>query len=101
LKKSKRNKEYLDKAEGNQEENPPLEGGPLDDAINLAQTPRGEWTRKHREEAEEARNFLARSFPQFGQDEGEPLVDSEPRVHKGEMQLLRWGFDPAPGDGFP
>jgi len=102
LKKSKRNKEYLDKAEGNQEENSPLEGGPLDDAITLAQTPRGEWTRKHREEAEEARNFLARSFPQFGQDEGEPLVeDSKPRVHKGEMQLLRWGFDPAPGDGFP
>jgi hypothetical protein len=102
LKQSKRNQIYLDKAKGNQtEDNPPLKGGPLEDALTLAQTPRGEWTRKHREEAEEARNFLARSFPQFQQSEGEALVEEKPKIHKGEISLMRWGFDPAPEDGFP
>jgi len=101
VKRSKRNKEYLDKAEGNQEENPPLEGGPLEDALTLAKTPRDEWTKKHRKEAEEASNFLARTFPQFEQSEGESLIDDEPKIHKDEMSLIRWGFDPDPSDGFP
>jgi len=101
VKKSKRNKIYLDKAEGNQEKNPPLEGGPLEDALTLAKTPRDEWTKKHRKEAEEASNFLARTSAQFEQSEGEPLIDEEPKIHKDEMSLIRWGFDPDPSDGFP
>jgi len=36
LKDSKRNKVYLDKAEGNQgSDDPPIEGGPLEDAIRI------------------------------------------------------------------
>jgi len=101
VKRSKRNKVYLDKAEGNQEKNPPLEGGPLEDALTLAKTPRDEWTKKHRKEAEEASNFLARTSAQFEQSEGEPLIDEEPKIHKDEMSLIRWGFDPDPSDGFP
>jgi len=101
VKSSKRNKVYLDKAEGNQEKNPPLKGGPLEDALTLAKTPRDEWTKKHRKEAEEASNFLARTSEQFEQSEGEPLIDDEPKIHKDEMSLIRWGFDPDPSDGFP
>jgi hypothetical protein len=103
LEDSKRNDIYLDKASGNQgDDNPPLPGGPLDDALTLATTPRDEWTPDHRAEAEEARNYLARATPQFSQDEGEPLLpDQEPRISKSEIALQRWGYDPAPGDEFP
>jgi len=39
LKESERNDVYLDRAEGNQgADNPPIPGGPLDDAIHLAST---------------------------------------------------------------
>jgi hypothetical protein len=102
VKDSKRNDIYLEKAEGNQEgNNPPLEGGPLEDAITLASTPRSEWTRDHVKEAEEARNFLARTKPQFEQSEGEPLMPEGPKIHKDEMSLIRWGFDPDTTDSFP
>jgi len=41
---SERNERYLDRAEGNQtDDNPPIPGGPLSDAITLAETPRDEW----------------------------------------------------------
>jgi len=100
---SERNERYLDRAEGNQDsDNPPIAGGPLADAITLAETPRDEWGPDERAEAEEARNFLARTFPQYEEDQGSPLIEDEsPRVHKNEMSLLRWGFDPDPGDEFP
>jgi hypothetical protein len=100
---SERNERYLDRAEGNQDgDNPPIPGGPLSDAITLAETPRDEWTEDHRAEADEARNFLARTFPQYEGDQGTALIEDEsPRVHKNEMSLMRWGFDPEPGDGFP
>jgi len=100
---SERNERYLDRAEGNQtDDNPPIPGGPLADAITLAETPRDEWGPGERAEAEEARNFLARTFPQYEPDQGTALIEDEsPRVHKNEMSLLRWGFDPEPGDGFP
>jgi len=100
---SERNERYLDRAEGNQtDDNPPIPGGPLSDAITLAETPRDEWGPDERAEAEEARNFLARTFPQYEEDQGTALIEHEsPRVHKNEMSLLRWGFDPEPSDGFP
>jgi hypothetical protein len=100
---SRRNDIYLDRAEGNQgDDNPPIPGGPLDDAIHLASTPRSEWGPDERTEADEALNFLSRTLPQFDDDEGEPLrPDVEPRVHKDEMSLIRWGVDPNPDDGFP
>jgi len=100
---SERNERYLDRAEGNQDsDNPPIPGGPLADAITLAETPRDEWAADERAEAEEARNFLARTFPQYEPDQGTALIEDEsPRVHKNEMSLLRWGFDPEPSDEFP
>lgn len=103
LKDSKRNKVYLDKAENNQgSDNPPIEGGPLEDAIHLAETPRSEWGADERAEAEEARNFIARNEPQFDQDAGQPLLPGEePRIHKDEIANMRWGWDPAPDDSFP
>jgi len=102
VQESERNAVYLNRAEGNQEEDPPLEGGPLADAITLAETPADEWTDKHREEADEAINFLSRWRADFDQSEGEPLLEDEkPRIHKDEISGIRWGFDPDPDDEFP
>lgn len=102
LQNSKRNEIYLERAENNQEGGGALPGGPLEDAITLAETPREEWTAAHRAEAEEAINFLSRWRADFEQDAGEPLrPDIEPRVHKDELAGMRWGFDPAPEDGWP
>jgi len=104
VRESERNEVYLDRAEGNQgDDDPPIPGGPLDDAIHLASTPRDEWGADERAEGEEAINFLSRTTAQFEQDEGEPLLPDEepPKVHKDEMSLIRWGLDPAPEDEFP
>jgi hypothetical protein len=103
VKQSERNDIYLNRAEGNQGgDDPPIPGGPLEDAITLAETPRDEWGREERAEADEAINFLSRWRADFEQSEGEPLrPDVEPRIHKDELAGMRWGFDPAPGDEFP
>jgi len=103
LQNSERNDIYLDRAEGNQgDDDPPIPGGPLDDAIHLATTPRDEWGREERAEAEEAINFLSRWRADFEQDAGEALLPEEsPRIHKDEIAGMRWGFDPAPEDEFP
>ena len=103
VKQSERNDVYLERAEGNQgDDDPPIPGGPLDDAIHLAETPRDEWGADERGEADEAINFLSRWRSDFGQSEGDALLaDEEPRVHKDEMSGIRWGFDPAPDDQFP
>jgi hypothetical protein len=100
---SERNDIYLDRASGNQgDDDPPIEGGPLEDAIHLAETPRDEWGADERAEADEALNFLSRWEADFAQDEGEALLpEEEPRIHKDELSGIRWGFDPAPGDEFP
>jgi len=40
--------------------------------------------------------------PQYGPDEGEPLIpDEKPDIHRGEMALATWGFDMEPDDSFP
>jgi len=103
LKASERNEVYLGRAEGNQgDDDPPIPGGPLDDALHLATTPRDEWGHEERAEADEAINFLSRWRADFEQDAGSPLLPEEsPRVHKDEIAGMRWGFDPAPGDEFP
>jgi hypothetical protein len=101
LEDSKRNEVYLERASGNQDQdNPPLPGGPLEDAQTLAETPRDEWTSEHRAEAEEAINFLSRTLPQFEQSEGEALIDDGPKIHKDELSIARWGVDVAPEDDF-
>jgi 5'-deoxynucleotidase YfbR-like HD superfamily hydrolase len=102
VKESTRNEVYLEQAEGNQgDDDPPIPGGPLDDAIHLAETPRDEWGADERAEAAEAENFLNRTLAQFDQSEGETLVDEAPKIHKDEMSIIRWGFDPAPEDEYP
>ena len=103
LQGSERNARYLDAAEGNQgDDDPPIPGGPLDDALHLATTPRDEWGAEERAEADEAINFLSRWRADFEQDAGEPLrPESSPRIHKDEIAGMRWGFDPAPEDEFP
>jgi len=102
LEDSRRNELYLDAAAGNQgDDNPPIPGGPLDDALHLASTPRDEWGLDERAEAEEALNFLSRTLPQFEQSEGEPLIEDEPpKIHKDELSIMRWGVDLAPEDDF-
>jgi len=102
LEDSRRNELYLDAAAGNQgDDNPPIPGGPLDDAQHLASTPRDEWGPDERAEAEEAINFLSRTMPQFEQSEGEPLIEDEPpKIHKDELSIMRWGVDPNPEDDF-
>lgn len=86
---------YLEAASGKrQTSDPPIPGGPLDDAIHLAETPRSAWGADEREEAAEALAFGARHTEQFSPDEGTDLLpDREPRVHKREVALARWGFD--------
>lgn len=103
LKASKRNDVYLDRAEGNQgADDPPIPGGPLEDAIHLATTPRDEWGREERAEADEAINFLSRWRADFDQSDGDALLSEEsPRVHKDELAGMRWGFDADLRDDFP
>jgi hypothetical protein len=102
LEDSRRNELYLDAAAGNQgDDNPPIPGGPLDDAQHLASTPRDEWGPDERAEAEEKLNFLSRTLPQFEQSEGEALIEDEPpKIHKDELSIMRWGVDLAPEDDF-
>jgi len=101
LQDSKRNEVYLDRAEGNEETDPPVPGGPLEDAITMATTPRSQWDADLRKEADEAINYGSRTFPQFEREDGKALLpDQEPRVTKGEIALERWGFEPHEDD-FP
>jgi len=93
---------YLDTAsEQRQTEDPPIDGGPLEDAIHLAETPRDEWGADERAEAEEALNWASRHRPQFDKSEGEDLVDGEPKTSKADVAGWRWGFDWRLGDGLP
>jgi hypothetical protein len=100
---SERNDIYLDRASGNQgDDDPPIPGGPLNDAIHLAETPRDEWGSEERAEADEAINFLSRWRGDFDESAGEALrPDVEPRIHKDEIAGMRWGFDPDPDDEYP
>jgi len=103
LRETERHQRYLETASGGREESdPPIPGGPLGDAIHLAETPADEWGQDEIAEAREHRNYAARTLPQFGADEGEPLLpERQPDVHKGELALQRWLIDPEPEDEFP
>lgn len=102
LKDSKRFDVYNDRASGQENDDPPIPGGPTDDFIHLKTTPASEWDDDELAEADELVNYAKRTVPQYGADEGEPLLpDKEPDVHKGEMALMTWGLDMEPGDGFP
>jgi len=95
-----RNDAYLEaSSDGRETSDPPIDGGPLDDAIHLAETPADEWGADEVAEAEEALNFKKRTLPQFGADEGEGLLPEKgPDFHTGEWALVRWGFAPEEED---
>ena len=95
-----RNDAYLEAAsDGREESDPPIPGGPLDDAIYLAETPADEWGADEVAEAEEALNYKKRTLPQFDADEGEALLPAEePDFHTGEWALVRWGMAPEEDD---
>lgn len=93
---------YLDAAEGRQTDNPPIAGGPLDDALHLATTPRDEWGADERAEAEEAINWASRHRPQFEKSEGEDLTPGDgTKTTKADVAAWRWGFDWRLGDDLP
>jgi len=94
---------YLDAAsEKRQTENPPIAGGPLDDAIHLAETPRSEWGPEERTEAEEAINWARRHGAQFEKNEGEDLTPGDgQKITKADVAGARWGFDWRLGDDWP
>lgn len=93
---------YLDAAsDGREESDGPIPGGPLDDAIHLASTPRGEWGPDEKAEAEEALNYGRRHFPQYKTSAGEDLVDGPPKTTKADVAHARWGFDLRLGDDWP
>jgi len=95
-----RNEAYLDDAsDGREESDGPIPGGPLDDAIHLAETPADEWGADEKAEAREALNYKDRTLEQYGANEGEPLLpDDDPDFHTGEWALVRWGFAPEEDD---
>jgi len=103
LKDTAEHEAYLDKSsEKRQTSDPPIAGGPLDDAIHLAETPRDEWGKDERAEAEEALNWASRHRPQFDPDEGEDLTPGDgTKTTKADVAAARWGFDWRPDDDWP
>jgi hypothetical protein len=96
LQDSEKNQRYLEAAtDGREEDDGPIPGGPLADAIALASTPRDEWGPDERAEAAEATDFLDRSVSQFDESQGEDLMPGqEDREPVGEVAIERWGLDP-------
>jgi len=89
-----------DQAQG--DDDPPIAGGPLNDAIHLAETPRDEWGADERAEADEALNWASRHGAQFDPDEGEDLTPGDgQKITKADVAGARWGFDFRPDDGWP
>jgi hypothetical protein len=95
-----RNDAYLNQAsDGREESDGPVPGGPLEDAQHLAETPRDQWTPDEKAEAEEGLNYKARTLPQYGADEGEPLLpERPPDFHTGEWAMVRWAMAPEEDD---
>jgi|APHM01.1.fsa_nt_gi hypothetical protein len=93
---------YLETAEGNQgDDDPPIPGDPLDDALHLAETPRDDWGPDERAEADEALNWRDRHETQFSSTEGEDVLpDREPYVNPREVAAARWAFS-FDNDGWP
>lgn len=95
---------YLDNNSGQAQgdDNPPIAGGPLDDAIHLAETPRSEWGADERAEAEEAINWASRHLAQFDEGDGEDLTPGDgTKTTKADVAAARWAFDFRPDDNWP
>lgn len=95
---------YLDEASDKRQraDDPPIPGGPLEDAIHLAETPRDEWGPDERAEAEEAINWASRHGAQYDASEGEDLTPETPeKTTKADVAGWRWGFDFNSRDDMP
>jgi len=87
---------------GQEMTDPPIPGGPTEDFLHLKETPADEYGADELAELDELVNYGKRTVPQYGADEGEPLLpDEKPDIHRGEMALATWGFDMEPDDSFP
>jgi hypothetical protein len=86
---------YLEQAsDGREESDGPIPGGPLDDAIHLAETPRTEWGADEKVEAREALNYARRHVPQYAKSDGEDLTPGDGvKTTKADVAHARWGFD--------
>jgi len=94
---------YLEQASDQRQlDDGPIAGGPLSDAIHLAETPAEEWGQAEKAEAIEAINFGARATAGFAKSEGEDLTPGDgEKVSKADVSLARWGFDMRLEDDFP
>jgi len=67
---------------------------PVNDAIDLLETPKDEWTSNDVDEAEQLNSFVSRMR---GVNSGDPIPGSDPDLSKRDASLINWGFDPNPG----
>lgn len=79
---------YTDAKSGGQE---PEE--PIDDAIDLLETPRDEFDDELADEGRELLGFLSRSV---SDTQGTPMPGTGPEVSKDTAEDLSWGWDPLP-----
>lgn len=95
---------YLDEASSQRQgvDDPPIPGGPLEDAVHLATTPRDEWGPDERAEADEAINWASRHGSQFDPAEGEDLTPGDGvKTTKADVAGWRWAFDWRLDDDLP
>jgi hypothetical protein len=79
---------YAERKSGGQ---PPTE--PLDDAIELLDTPKPEYDDDLADEGRELLGFLSRSVSDSA---GEPMPGTDPPLSKDTAEDLAWGWDPFP-----
>lgn len=91
LKESPNYAEYQERKSGGQEGTEPI-----DDAIQLIETPVSQWEDKDDgfNEVEQAQELLSFTSRMHEVDEGEPIPDTEPPISKQEMSMLAWAVDP-------
>jgi len=94
---------YLEQAsDQRQVDDGPIPGGPLSDAIHLAETPRDKWKPDEKAEAIESIYYGARGTAAYKKSEGEDLTPGDDeKTSKADVALGRWGFDMRLEDEFP
>jgi len=72
---------------------------PLDDVIQLLETPKSDWQDKDDgfNEIEQANEVLAFTGRMKEAEQGDPMSGSDPSLSKRDASLLNWGLDPNPG----
>lgn len=88
FKRSDNFEEYADRKTGGQ---PATE--PVDDAIELLETPKSQYDDELADEGRELLGFLSRSVSDSA---GEPMPGTDPPLSKDTAEDLAWGWDPFP-----